>query len=74
MTVDHTIRKKLFQVIDSNFAVMRGSPMPLGTSLKRDGINFNSGIAGYFGPVALSIGYDSYLERTVFGIGWSVGK
>ena len=41
MTVDQTIRKKLFQVIDSNFAVMRGSPMPLGTSLKRDGINFS---------------------------------
>jgi len=40
MAVDQNIREKLFQVIDSNFSISRGSPMPLGPTLQRHGINF----------------------------------
>ena len=40
MAVDQSIREKLFQVIDSNFAISRGSPIPLGATLQRHGINF----------------------------------
>ncbi len=40
MPVDQSIREKLFQVIDSNFAISRGMPIPLGPTLQRHGINF----------------------------------
>jgi len=40
MPVDQNIREKLFQVIDANFSISRGSPIPLGPTLKRNGINF----------------------------------
>ncbi len=40
MPVDQSIREKLFQVIDSNFAISRGTPIPPGATLQRNGINF----------------------------------
>ena len=41
MPTTHDIQSRLFKVINDNFDVSRGAPLPLGVSIKRDGINFS---------------------------------
>lgn len=40
MPIDNAARKKLFDAISPGFSVQRGAPLPLGTLIKRNGINF----------------------------------
>ncbi len=40
MLINKAAREKLFDVISPGFSVQRGAPLPLGTLIKRNGINF----------------------------------